>query len=384
MKKIKYGMVGGGINSFIGNVHRNVLRLDPRVSLTCGCFSSNEKSNFECGKLYDIPDENIYPDWKTMAREEGKKGDDKIDFVTVCTPNHIHYAVCKEFLLNGINVVCEKPLCFEIEEAKELCRLAKEKNLLFAVTYTYTGYTMVKVLREIIKRGDIGEIISVNAQYAQDWLLDELQHDNEINENNWRTNPEFTGIANSVGDIGTHIENIVHYVTGLKIKRLCATIDRFGKKLDYNDSILVEYTNGVHGSYWCSQVAAGETNGLRFEIYGKKGSVVWEQTAPDNVKFTLNGEPTQTLTRGCSYINANSAGFSRLPAGHPEGFQTAFANLYKEIVNALEYKKEHGEVNFKDFDFRKAEDGLEGVRFVHAVIYSGDHNSEWVNYSDFE
>jgi len=383
MSIIRYGMVGGGLDSFIGNVHRSAVNLDTRAVLTCGCFSRDENKNNKCGEALNISREHLYTDWKEMAFEEGKKGKDAIDFVSVCTPNHIHFAVCKEFLLNGINVVCEKPLCFEIEEAKELCRIAKEQNLLFAVTYTYTGYTMVKIMKQMIERGDIGKIVSINAEYAQDWLLSELQKADTVNPEIWRTNPEYTGIGNSIGDIGTHVENIVHYVTGLNIKRLCATVDRFGKSLDYNDNILVEYTNGVHGNYWCTQVAAGRMNGLKIGIYGDKGSLEWEQHYPDYVKFSKSGEATMTLSRGCSYLDVPAADNSRIPGGHPEGFYCAFANIYRNIITALIDIKDHGQIDFDVYDFPKVEDGLAGVRFVHAVIFSGDHNSCWVDMSEF-
>jgi len=384
MTKIRYGMVGGGLDSFIGGVHRAALSLDVRTALTCGCFSRDEVKNNECGEALGISEDNLYSDWREMARAEGAKGVDGIDFVCICTPNHIHYDVCKEFLLNGINVVCEKPLCFEIEQAKELCAIAKEKNLLFGVTYTYSGYNMVKVMKQMIQRGDIGRIISVNVEYPQDWLINELQRDDTVNPSVWRTNPKYTGIGNAVGDIGTHIENLVHYVTGLEINRLCATVDRYGKQLDYNDNILVEYTNGVHGNYWCSQVAAGRMNGLKIRIYGENGSLEWEQHFPDYVKFTRRGEAPQTLSRGCAYLDVEAAGGSRIPAGHPEGFYCAFANIYRNVVNALVEKKETGKADFDKYDFPKAEDGLGGVRFVHAVIYSGDHDSCWVKMSDFE
>jgi len=384
MEKIKYGMVGGGLDSFIGNVHRSALWLDPRVKLVSGCFSRDEKKNSESGEALNIPAENFFTDWHDMLQAEAAKGEDKIDFVSVCTPNHIHYEVCREFLLSGINVVCEKPLCFEIEQAKELCAIAKERGLLFAVTYTYTGYTMVKVMKDMIARGDIGDIVAVNVIYAQDWLLNELSSDALQNPKIWRTDPKFTGIANSVGDIGTHMENLVHYVTGLEIKKLCATVDRFGKKLDYNDNILVEYTNGVHGSYWCSQVAAGRMNGLKIGVYGRKGALEWEQHFPDYVTYTKRGEAPQTISRGCAYLDVPAAANSRIPAGHPEGFYSAFGNIYRNVVSALIAKKEDPATDFGSFDFPKVEDGLNGVKFVHAVIASGDNDSKWVNMSDFD
>lgn len=380
-KKLTCGMVGGDLSSFIGNVHRCAMQLDPRVRLVSGCFSRHADKNAACGEQFDIDPSRLYTDWREMAKAEAARGEDKIDFVSVCTPNYVHYEVCREFLLAGVNVVCEKPLCFEISEAEELCRLAKERGLVFAVTYTYTGYNMVKVMRQMIARGDIGDIVSVSAEYVQDWLLDELSHEGDVNASIWRTDPKFTGIGNTVGDIGTHIENIVHYLTGLRIKRLCATVDRYGKKLDYNDNILVEYENGVHGSYWCSQVTAGKLNGLKVGIFGTKGALEWEQHYPDYVRFTSHGEAPQTLSKGCAFLDVPARAGARLPSGHPEGFYCAFANIYRNIATTL-IKRKAGETPTEDdLDFQTVENGLDGVKFVHAVIESGNRDSAWVKLS---
>lgn len=375
---LRYGMVGGDLKSFIGGVHRTAIRLDPGVELVCGCFSRDEGKNSECGRAYGVSDERLYTDWRKMLEAESARGEDKIDFVTICTPNHLHYEVCKAFLQAGINVVCEKPLCFEIAEAEELRDLAKEKDLVFGVLYTYTGYNMVKVMREMVQRGDIGEIVAIHGRYAQGWLLDELQHDEGSNENVWRTDPARSGISNAIGDIGTHLEYIIHYITGLEIKRLCATVDRYGKKLDYNNSVLVEYDNGVHGCYWVSQIAAGQLNGLKFGIYGTEGSLEWEHHYPEFATYTKRGQAPQTICRGAAYLNTEATENIRIPAGHPEGFYCAFANIYRNIVNTIAKKKNGETPNANDLDFPTAEAGVEGVKFVHAVIKSGDNGSAWV------
>ena len=374
---LRYGMVGGDLQSFIGGVHRTALRMDPGVELVSGCFSRNAEKNLACGDMYGVSQDRLFTDWREMLTAEAAS-EDKIDFVAICTPNHLHYEVCREFLLAGINVVCEKPLCFEIAEAEELDRLAKERDLVFGVLYTYVGYNMVKVMREMIARGDIGKIVAVHGRYAQNWLLDELSSDSNSNENVWRTKPEFSGISNAIGDIGTHLEYIIHYVTGLNIKRLCATVDCYGKKLDYNNSILVEYDNGVHGCYWVSQVAAGPVNGLKFGIYGTEGSLEWEQHYPDYLVYTKRGQAPQTLMRGAGYLDAGAAANSRIPAGHPEGFYCAFANIYRNIVRTIEKKKLGQTPNANDLDFPGSEAGIEGVKFIHAVIESGKKDSQWV------
>lgn len=377
MTKLRYGMVGGDLNAFIGGVHRNALRLDPRAELVAGCFNIDHKINQATADLYSLANDRVYDDFQAMATVESAR-EDGIDFVVITTPNREHYRMSKAFLEAGINVVCEKPLCFEVAEAHELQTLATEKGLLFGVTYTYTGYTMVRVMREMVQTGKIGQIINVEAEYAQDWLLDQV--DDNADKNNqlsvWRMDPTYAGISNSVGDIGTHIEATVHYITDLKIKRLLATLNNFGQQLDLNANMLIEYENGVYGSYWCSQVAAGHLNGLVIRIFGSQGALEWVQEQPDAVRYTPRGQATQIISRGASYISEKAGDGSRLPVGHPEGLTMAFANIYRDILTALEAKKEGkpaGEQYFTDVT-----DGIAGVKFVHAVVESANQDACWV------
>lgn len=379
-KQIKYGMVGGDLHAFIGEVHKKAIQLDTRAQLVAGCFSNILDYNVETAKAYDVASERVYADYKEMAEKESQR-EDKIDFVSIVTPNFLHYEIAKTFLLKGINVVCEKPLCFEVEEAKELEQLAKDKNLLFGVTYAYTGYTMLKVMKEMIGTGKIGNIVSINAEYVQDWLLDELSPESkgDLNLSVWRKDPKVSGISNCVGDIGTHIENMVHYLTGLKIKRVCATMNKFDHALDLNANILLEYENGINGAYWCSQVAAGRMNDLIVRIYGDQGSLEWEQHFPDYVKYTPKGEAPRTLSRGSSYISEAAGTYSRIPCGHPEGLYIGFANVYKNYITTLLKRKNGEEVTTEDMDFPTVTDGVNGVKFVHAVIESGMNDSSWVS-----
>ncbi|MFU0832525.1 MAG: Glucose-6-phosphate 3-dehydrogenase [Oscillospiraceae bacterium] len=378
MEKIRYGMVGGGLHAFIGEVHRKAINFDVRAELVAGCFSTKPERNLETAEAYGISKERVYSSYQEMAEKEALRPDG-IQFVSIVVPNSLHYQVAKEFLLKGIHVMCEKPLCLEPKQALELEQIAKEKHLLFGVTYTYTGYTMSKVMREMVQSGKIGDIVAVNAEYVQDWLLDYLSADSDKSGNLsiWRTDPKMSGISNCVGDIGTHIENYVHYVTGLKIKRLCATVNRYGHPLDMNANILLEYDNGINGAYWCSQVAAGKLNGLTVRVYGTKGSLEWEQHYPDYLKYTPKGQPTQTLSRGNNYFGEKAAAYSRLPAGHPEGLYIAFANIYKNYISALIALKEGNSTS--EFDFPSVSDGVNGVKFIHAVIESADNDSKWVN-----
>lgn len=378
MKQVRYGMVGGDIHAFIGEVHRKAINFDTRAELVAGCFSNIPEYNVETARAYSIDKTRVYDDYKQMAKKESER-EDGIDFVTIAVPNFLHYEVAKEFIIHGINVVCEKPLCFDIEQAVELERLVKEHNVVFAIPYTYTGYAMSKVIREMIRGGKIGEIISINAEYAQDWLLNDLtpKEGEDLNLSVWRKNPKVSGISNCVGDIGTHIENYIHFATGMKIRRLCATTNCYGQELDLNANILVEYENGVNGAYWCSQIAAGRLNGLVVRIYGKLGSVEWEQQYPDYVRYTPLGKATQLLSRGNSYIKENASTYSRIPTGHPEGLYVAFANIYKNFITAVIRNK--NKEDYSELEFPRIEDGVNGVRFVHAVIDSSKNGSRWVD-----
>ena len=374
---IRYGMVGGGMKALIGEVHRKALKFDNRVELVAGCFSSHADRNAEVGVEYGLDPARGYANYEEMAKAEAAR-EDGIDFVSVVTPNNTHYAVCKAFLEAGIHVVCEKPLCFTVEQAEELEALSREKGLLFGVTYTYTGYVMSKVMKEMIAEGKIGKVVSVNAEYAQDWLLGELATGNNTQTNIavWRTDPAISGAANCVGDIGTHIENYVHYVTGLKIKRLIATTNKYGKALDLNANIIVEYENGVNGAYWCSQVAAGHYNGLAVRVYGDKGALEWAQEDPEHLRYTPMDGATQVLARGTGCIKEKAAAQGRLPSGHPEGLVTAFANIYRNYVSALVAKKNGADAEV--YDYPRVEDGVNGVRFVKAVVESAANGSTWV------
>lgn len=379
-KRLRYGMVGGCIGAFIGGVHRKAIALEETADLVAGCFSSREEKNQETAEFYGLAKERIYKDYREMAKAEAAR-EDKIDFVSIVTPNATHYEIAKVFLEAGIHVACEKPLCFTVEQAEELERLAKEKNLYFAVTYTYTGYGMVKQAKELIQQGAIGKIVNVNAEYLQDWLIDEIGAGNQTTTklSVWRTDPEKSGISNCVGDIGTHIEDTVGYITGMHPKKVAAVLDNYGMDLDLNANILVEYENGVHGIYSCSQVCAGHLNGLVIRIFGSEGALEWEQEHPDFLKVTRKGQPTQIYGRGTGCVTGRAAELNHIPAGHPEGLTYAFANIYHGFMNAV-LKQINGEaVEPIELDFPTVSDGTAGVRFVHAVVESSKNGSVWTD-----
>ena len=374
---LRYGQVGGSLEAFIGNVHRIGAGFDGRAALTAGCFSANPEKNRKTGAFYRLDPDRVYSDFEEMAKREAQRGDG-IDFVTISTPNDRHYAAARAFLKEGISVLCEKPLCFTVEEGLELRRLSEETGALFCVNYSYSGCAMVKEARALIRRGVIGEVINVNAEYLQEYLVDDVVagEDTMVKLSSWRKDPAVAGISNCVGDIGSHIEHTVAYMTGLKLKRVAAKLDYFGQPLDLNANILVEFENGAHGVYSASQVCVGHMNGLVTRIFGTKGAIEWIQENPNVLYVTLKGEPTQIYNRGMGYISPEAKAFSRLPSGHPEGVYEAFASIYKAWIGAV-IKKVNGEAQGEN-DYPTLEDGIDGVRFIHACVESGRRDAAWV------
>lgn len=376
-KKIKYGMVGGALDSFIGVVHREAIAFE-EADLVAGCFSTNTQKNTDCGVHYGIDSNRIYKSFQDMAICEGSR-EDKIDFVSIVAPNNVHYEAAKAFLMEGIHIFCEKPLCFTVAEAQELEALAKEKDLLFGVGYSYSGYTMVKEAKERIRNGEIGEIINVNAEYLQEWLVDDVtKGDDAMTKlSMWRKNPDIAGISNCVGDIGTHIEHTVSYMTGLHVKRLAAKLDYFGQQLDLNANMLVEFDNGAHGVFCASQVCVGHMNGLTVRIFGSKGAIEWQQETPDVLYLTHKGKPMQVYHRGMGYAMPYTAEVNRLPSGHPEGLHIAAANIYRSFIRTLKNRRYGTATRGYENDFPTAKDGVNGVRFIHACVNSSAKDAEW-------
>ncbi|MEI6874956.1 MAG: Gfo/Idh/MocA family oxidoreductase [Spirochaetota bacterium] len=377
---LRYGMIGGGPGAFIGDVHRKAINFDGLAQLSAGCFSRSHDKTLETGRGLGLADERLYADFETMAAKESKRADG-IDFVVIVTPNAQHYAGAKAFLANGISVVCDKPLTFEVAEAEELAMLAKQKGLLFCVTYTYTGYPAVKHAREMIAKGEIGDIRFVNAEYPQEWLATPIERDGQ-KQAAWRTDPKQTGKSCCVGDIGSHVENMVSYMTGLKIASLCARLDTFvaGRTLDDNASIMVNYAGGAKGLYWSSQVAVGSDNALRLRVFGSKGTVAWSQENPNYLVVSKLGEPTVTLSRGRDAFHAHAQSYSRVPSGHPEGYFEALANIYKTFIGALMKKKVGAALSAEDLDFPGIEDGISGVRFIGKCVDSSRKGAIWLDF----
>ena len=377
---LTYGMVGGGEGAFIGAVHRMSIALDGGAGLLAGCFSRAPENTLATGRALGVPEDRLYRTFGEMADGEAKRKDG-IDFVVIVTPNASHHPAAKAFLARGMHVVCDKPLTLEVDEAEELGSLAKQNGLLFCVTYTYTGYPAVKHAREMIARGDLGTVRFVNAEYPQEWLATPIEKQGQ-KQAAWRADPEQTGKANCVGDIGSHVENMVRYLTGLEITRLCARLDSFvdGRVLDDNASIMVDYRGGAKGLYWSSQIAIGYDNALRVRVFGDKGSIQWSQENPNYLTVSRLGQPTEVLSRGRDAFYPHAQGYSRIPSGHPEGYFEAFANIYKTFTAALAKKKAGSALTEADLDFPGIEDGISGVRFIGRCVESSKRGAAWVDF----
>ncbi len=378
--RLRYGMVGGGKGAFIGDVHRKAIAMDGKAVLVAGCFSQSYDNTLETGEYLGLDKERLYRTSEDMLKAEAKRKD-KIDFVIIVTPNNTHYPIAKLALENGTHIVCDKPLTTNSRDAEELGRLAAKKDLFFCVTYAYTGYPIVKHMRDMIANGEMGNIRFVSGEYPQDWLATLLEKTGQ-KQAAWRTDPNLAGASNCVGDIGSHIENMVSYITGLKIQRLLARLDRFGegRVLDDNASIMLEYDKGAKGLYWSSQIAVGHDNGFRVRIYGTKASLQWVQENPNYAQVSYIDKPTEILSRGRDKMYPRAQALSRIPSGHPEGYFECFANLYSTFLTALSKKSSGEPLTKDDLDFPGVEEGIRGVQFIEKCVESSKKGAVWVNF----
>ena len=376
MAKLRYGMVGGGPGAFIGDAHRKAISLDSTAELVAGCFSRTPEKTKEQGKALGLDPERCYANYKEMAAAEPAR-EDGIDFVVIVTPNNTHYEIAKAFLEAGIHVACDKPLVTTAEEAEELKKIADEKGLLFMVTYTYTGHVTMKYMRDLVKNGEIGTVRTVMAEYPQGWLYNENDWGGKQGE--WRCDPAQSGRVNCLGDLGTHVENAVATVTGLKIKRVLAKMDVVvpGRKLDDNDQILVEYEGGATGINWTSQFAIGCDNSLRLRIYGSKGTLLWFQETPEEVTLIREDGIARTIKRGYGAVTPDAAKYGRLPSGHTEGWLEAMGNLYDSFGACVLAKKED-RFTPDMIDYPTIEEGVAGLKYVEACLKSSENGNVWV------
>jgi predicted dehydrogenase len=374
-------MVGGGQGAFIGAVHRMAANLDGQIELIAGCFSSDPKNSRVTGGQLFLNASRVYSSYEEMAgRESELPENERIDFVSIVTPNFLHAPVATTFLKRGFHVVCDKPMTLNLKEAKALRELVRQSGKVFALTHNYTGYPMVKEARELVRSGRLGKIFKIVAEYPQCWLLDRL----EITDHKqaaWRGEPKRTGATCCVGDIGTHAENLGRYITGLKIESLCAEFTTFlpGRKLEDDANMLLRYHGGARGILHASQISCGEENNLNIRVYGTKGSLAWQQEHPNELKFQTKAGPAKILRRGNDYVSAAAKKFTRLPSGHPEAFIEAFANIYLEAVAAIRANIA-GQRGGK-YDFPTIEDGVHGMAFIETALKSAKSNAKWTKFA---
>ncbi|HTK06501.1 MAG TPA: Gfo/Idh/MocA family oxidoreductase [Ktedonobacteraceae bacterium] len=373
-RRLRAGIVGGGQGSFIGAVHRVAAELDGQAEVIAGAMSTNPERAQASADAWYL--KRSYNSYEEMAAVESQRADG-IDFVMVTVPNHMHFPVVRTFLEHGIHVVCDKPMTFTLAEAETLIPLVEKSKLVFALTHNYTGYPTVRQARAMVKQGALGTIRKVLVEYIQDWLI-EPQELSGNKQASWRTDPSKSGVAGCVGDIGTHGENLLEYVTGLKIASLCADLTSFvaGRQLDDDANMLLRLENGGKGILTCSQIAAGEENSLTLRVYGDKAGLEWHQMEPNTLIFKPYGQPRQTLRTNMGYMSDESKAASRLPAGHPEGFFEAFANVYKGAIDDIR-RVESGEQ--AQGGYPTVYDGLRGVQFIYKAVESSQKGAVWVD-----
>lgn len=375
------GMIGGSLDAFIGGVHRIAAVMDGNIELVCGAFSGNSFKSKETGASLKLDESRVYNSFEEMIQNESTLPSSvRMDFVSIVTPNNLHFLPAKLALENGFNVLCEKPMTFSVAQAKELEKLVKATGLIFGLTHNYTGYPMVKEARELVRSGKIGKVRKIIAEYPQGWLSSRIENSGQ-KQALWRTDPAQAGISSCVGDIGTHAENLAEYISGLKILELSADIHTFveGRQLEDDVSILLRFEKGAKGIIFASQIAAGEENELKIRIYGEKGGIEWLQSEPNTLILKLSNQPKQILKAGLNntYLSKHALTHTRLPGGHPEGYIESFANIYRNFSLAID-RKLNGEKQDEMYDFPTAEDGLRGMRFIEAVIESGKNNARWM------
>ena len=378
MEKIKLGMVGGGEGAFIGEVHRIAARMDERFHLCAGALCSDPERSLKSALDLGLPEDRSYSDYKEMAISESQRGDG-INFVSIVTPNHLHHPIAKAFLEVGINVICDKPMTMNSEEAQELIDISESSDLIFAVTYNYSGYPLIREAREIIKKGELGSIRIIKVEYIQDWLTEPIESTGQ-KQASWRVDPKKSGIGGSIGDIGTHAFHLAHFVTQQLPNKISADLSCFveGRELDDNAHILMRYESGAKGMIWSSQVAPGNENNLKIQIYGEKGGLIWQQENPNELILNLLNQPSRRLTRGSSFVGDQSARLTRIPAGHPEGYLEGFANIYREVADEFSAKIS-GKPISKDILYPTSKEGLYGVSFIEAAIESNSKDSVWTD-----
>lgn len=383
-RKIRMGMIGGGTDAFIGSVHRLAAFMDGQVELVCGALSINPDIAKSSAQLLYLPEHRTYLNYEEMITKESQlPADQRMDFVTIVTPNFAHFAPAKMALEHGFHVVIEKPMTFTLDEAKELKLIVDKTGLLLCLTHTYSGYPMVKQAKAMIRDGALGQIRKVYVEYPQGWLSKLSEREGNA-QAAWRTDPKKSGKAGSMGDIGTHAAHLAEYVSGLKITKLCADLNIVvpGRMLDDDGAVLVKFDNGASGVLMATQIAAGEENNLRIRVYGEKGGIDWKHEDPNTLLVKWLDQPVQVLRAGANYGNLSSYALQncRTPGGHPEGFLEAFGNIYRNFTRTLQCRIEGSEPAPEWLDFPRVEEGIRGMAFIENVVNSGNSDTKWIDY----
>ena len=382
-RKIRMGMVGGGRGAFIGGVHRMAAALDGQIELVCGAFSSDPQRSRDSGADFFLPPERCYGNFEEMMKSEAALPlGERMDFVAIVTPNHVHFPAAKAALEHGFPVLSDKPATFNLAEAKELGELVKKTGLVYGLTHNYTGYPLVKEARDMVLSGQLGKIRKVVVEYPQGWLSTRLEESGQ-KQAAWRTDPTKSGAAGCLGDIGTHAENLAEFITGLHIKELAADLTTFveGRALDDDGNVLLRFDNGAKGILHSSQISVGEENNLTIRVYGELGGLEWHQQEPNTLLVKWNDRPTEIRRTGLGYLGANAAAHTRIPAGHPEGYLEAFANIYRNFANHLRAVIDGTTPDATALDYPKIEDGIRGMAFIEAAVDSSKNNARWTSLS---
>jgi len=381
-RKLKMGMVGGGPGAFIGEVHRKASRMDGQIELVAGAFDINPRKSKQMGKQLYLDRKRVYGTYKEMInRELSLPEGERIDFVSIATPNNWHYPIARDFVKAGFHIMCEKPMTISVKEAKDLQKLVKKSRRVFGLMHNYTGYPMVKLARDMARSGELGKIRKIRVQYSQGWLATALERTGNM-QASWRTDPKQSGGAGCMGDIGTHAENLSEYITGLKITQLCADLSIFvkGRRLDDDGNILLRFNNGARGILHASQISIGEENNLAIWVYGENKSLEWHQEHPNYLYVKEPNGPLQVWRRGNDYVAAKSPAAgraTRLPFGHPEAFFEAFANIYCNFADTLRARLEGRKPDMLMMDFPNVDDGLRGMLFIDTVLANTKSKQKW-------
>ncbi|MDD4226128.1 MAG: Gfo/Idh/MocA family oxidoreductase [Mariniphaga sp.] len=384
-RKLRMGMVGGGTDAFIGAVHRLAALMDNQIELVCGCFSVDPAISRSSGRLYYLPDHRVYESYQEMLEKEANLPEgERMDFVTIVTPNFLHFDPAMKALERGFHVVIDKPITYTLDEALKLKKKLDETGLILALTHTYSGYPAVKHARKMVADGEFGKIRKVFVEYPQGWLSAKVEDQGNI-QAAWRTDPKRSGKAGCMGDIGTHAHHLAEYITGLKVTELCAELNTYvpNRLLDDDGAALLRFENGASGVLMATQVAAGEENAIRIRVYGEKGGMEWFQHEPNSLILKWIDKPIQILRVGTSMGSTAAGHNTRTPGGHPEGYLEAFANIYRNFAMTIMAKIDGIEPTTEMLDFPGINDGIRGMQFIDTVVKAGyDNNLKWLKFGE--